>query len=78
MRLSTLPSGEARTVARALQTYGCSWPPVAASSSAPRSTSNVIATSSLRSLEATDFEMVAGGSRYTWSDYQCQRTPVTN
>jgi hypothetical protein len=39
---------------------------------------NVVATSALRSLKATDFQMVDGGSRYTWSDYRCQRTPVTN
>jgi hypothetical protein len=39
---------------------------------------NVVATSALRSLKATDFQMVDGGSRYTWSDYKCQRTPVTN
>ena len=39
---------------------------------------DVIATSSLRALKATDFEMVDGGSRYTWSNYKCQRTPVTN
>ena len=32
----------------------------------------------LRAIKATDFEMVDGGSRYTWSDYKCQRTPVTN
>ena len=39
---------------------------------------NVISTSSLRGLKATDFEMVDGGPRYTWSNYQCQRTIVTN
>lgn len=39
---------------------------------------NVISTSSLRGLKATDFEMIDGGTRYVWSDYTCQRTPVTN
>ncbi len=39
---------------------------------------NMIATSSLRCLKTTAFEMVVGGTRYTWSDYKCQRRPVTN
>jgi hypothetical protein len=38
----------------------------------------VITTSSLGSIKATDFEMVDGGSLYTWSDYRCQRTSVTD
>jgi hypothetical protein len=33
---------------------------------------------SLSSLKATDFEMIDGGPRFTWSDYKYQRTPVTN
>jgi hypothetical protein len=77
--LSTLPSDQARTVARALQKYGMFLADGGSLYvSATVDVENVIATSSLRSLEATDFEMVDGGSRYTWSDYKCQRTPVTN
>ncbi|HVV53510.1 MAG TPA: hypothetical protein VHO06_27890, partial [Polyangia bacterium] len=72
-------SDAARTVARALQTYGMfladGGNPFI---SAAVGVQNVIATSSLRSLKATDFEMVDGGPRYTWSAYKCQRTPVTN
>jgi hypothetical protein len=77
--LSTLPSDQARTVARALQKYGMFLADGGSLYvSATVDVENVIATSSLRSLKATDFEMVDGGSRYTWSDYKCQRTPVTN
>ena len=77
--LSKLPSDAARTVARALQRYGMFLADGGSLFvSATVDVQNVIATSSLRSLKATDFEMVDGGSRYTWSDYQCKRTPVTN
>jgi serine/threonine-protein kinase len=77
--LTKLPSDAARTVARALQKYGMF---LADGGnlflSAEVGVQNVISTSALRGLKATDFEMVDGGPRYTWSDYQCQRTPVTN
>ncbi|HEY4392889.1 MAG TPA: hypothetical protein VGP64_02455 [Polyangia bacterium] len=77
--LTKLPSDAARTVARALQKYGMF---LADGGnlflSAAVGVQNVISTSSLRGLKATDFEMVDGGPRYTWSDYRCQRTPVTN
>lgn len=77
--LSTLPSEAARTVARALQKYGMFLADGGSLYiSATVDVENVIATSSMRSLKATDFEMVDGGGRYTWSDYKCQRTPVTN
>jgi serine/threonine-protein kinase len=77
--LSTLPSDAARTVARALQKYGMFLADGGSLYvSATVDVENVIATSSLRAIKATDFEMVDGGSRYTWSDYKCQRTPVTN
>ena len=77
--LSTLPSDEARTVARALQKYGMFLADGGSVFiSATVDVEDVIETSALRSLKATDFQMVDGGSRYTWSDYQCQRTPVTN
>ncbi|HLK89240.1 MAG TPA: hypothetical protein VKZ18_05065 [Polyangia bacterium] len=77
--LTTLPSDAARTVARALQKYGMF---LADGGnlyvSATVGVQDVIATSSLRGLKATDFELVDGGTRYVWSDYSCQRTPVTN
>jgi serine/threonine-protein kinase len=77
--LSTLPSTQARTVARALQKYGMFLADGGSLFiSATVDVQNVIATSALRSLKATDFEMVDGGPRYTWSDYQCKRTIVTN
>ena len=77
--LSTLPSNAARTVARALQKYGMFLADGGSLFvSATVDVQNVIATSSLRAIKATDFQMVDGGSRYTWSDYKCQRTPVTN
>jgi len=77
--LTKLPSDAARTVARALQKYGMfladGGNPFI---SATTDVASVISTSSLRSLKATDFEMIDGGPRYTWKDYKCQRTPVTN
>ena len=77
--LSQLPSDAARTVARALQKYGMFLADGGSLYvSATVDVQDVIATSSLRALKATDFEMVDGGNRYTWSDYKCQRTPVTN
>jgi serine/threonine-protein kinase len=77
--LSKLPSDAARTVARALQKYGMFMADGGnLFVSATVGVENVVATSALRSLKATDFQMVDGGSRYTWSDYRCQRTPVTN
>jgi hypothetical protein len=77
--LSKLPSDAARTVARALQRYGMFMADGGnLFVSATVGVENVVATSALRSLKATDFQMVDGGSRYTWSDYKCQRTPVTN
>ena len=77
--LSTLPSAPARTVARALQKYGMFLADGGSLFvSATVGVENAVATSALRSIKATDFQMVDGGSRYTWSDYKCQRTPVTN
>jgi serine/threonine-protein kinase len=74
--LSTL-SAAGQKVAKALQTYGMFLTDggnlfISATSDATSDTS------SLRKLKATDFEMVDGGSRYNWRDYQCQRTVITN
>jgi len=77
--LSQLPSDAARVVARGLQKYGM----ILSDGgnlfvSATTDVSNAISTGSLRSIKATDFEMVDGGTRINWSDYQCQRTVVAN
>ena len=39
---------------------------------------SAINTSALRTLKASDFEMVDGGQRINWRDYQCMRTVITN
>jgi serine/threonine-protein kinase len=77
--LSQLPSDEARTVARALQKYGM----FLADGGNLYVTANIdvdqaVETSALRHIPATAFEMVDGGARINWHDYQCQRTVVTN
>ena len=77
--LSLLPSDAARVIARGLQKYGM----ILSDGgnlyvSATTDVADVVATSSLRSIKATDFEMVDGGTRINWSDYQCQRTVVSN
>ena len=62
--LSKLPSDAARTVARALQKYGMFMADGGnLFVSATVGVENVVATSALRSLKATDFQMVDGGSR---------------
>jgi hypothetical protein len=77
--LSTLPNDQARIVARALQRYGMFLTDggnlfVSATTDA----ADAIPTSSIRSIKATDFEMVDGGQRINWSSYQCKRTVITN
>jgi hypothetical protein len=77
--LSQLPSDAARVVARGLQKYGM----ILSDGgnlyvSATTDVSSAISTGSLRSIKATDFEMIDGGARINWSDYQCQRTVVSN
>jgi hypothetical protein len=77
--LSQLPSDAARVIARGLQKYGM----IMSDGgnlfvSATTDVDQVVSTSALRSLKATDFEMVDGGTRINWSDYQCQRTVISN
>ena len=61
--LSKLPSDAARTVARALQKYGMFMADGGnLFVSATVGVENVVATSALRSLKATDFQMVDGGT----------------
>ncbi len=77
--MSTLPNDQARVVARALQKYGMFLtdggnPFISGTSDIV----NAIPTNSLRSIKATDFEMVDGGQRIDWRSYQCTRTVITN
>jgi serine/threonine-protein kinase len=77
--LSTLRSDQARMVARALQTYGMFLTDGGnLFISATVDVADVMNTGDLRVLKATDFEMVDGGTRYNWRDYQCNRTVVAN
>jgi serine/threonine-protein kinase len=77
--LTSLPNDAARTVARALQKYGMF---LADGGniyiSATTNASDVIGGSDMGALRPSDFEMVDGGQRLVWSDYNCSRTPVTN
>ena len=77
--VNQLSSAAARVIARGLQKYGM----IMSDGgnlyiTATTDVADVVQTSSLRSLKATDFEMVDGGPRINWSDYQCHRTVVTN
>jgi serine/threonine-protein kinase len=77
--LSQLPSDAARVIARGLQKYGM----IMSDGgnlfvSATTDVDQVVSTSALRSIKATDFEMIDGGTRINWSDYQCQRTVISN
>jgi len=77
--LSSLPSEPARMVARALQRYGMFLADggnlyISGTTDLP----DVISTQSIRSIKATDFEMVDGGQRIDWSSYQCKRTVISN
>jgi serine/threonine-protein kinase len=77
--LSTLPNDAARTVARALQKYGMF---LADGGniyiSATTDASDAIGGSDLGALRPSDFEMVDGGVRINWSDWDCTRTPVSD
>jgi serine/threonine-protein kinase len=81
--LSKLPSDQARAVARALQTYGMFLADGSGDNSpifisATTDVADVMGTRDLRGLMATDFEMVDGDQRLTWSNYQCSRTVVSD
>jgi serine/threonine-protein kinase len=76
--LSTLPSDAARTVAKALQTYGMF---LADGGniyiSAGDDVADAINPSALSSLQPSDFEMIDGGMRYDFHQQNCTRTPIT-
>jgi serine/threonine-protein kinase len=77
--LSQLPSDQARVVARALQKYGMFMADGGnLYISATDNAQDAVGTSSLNKLKATDFEWVDGGPKLKWSDYECNRTVVTN
>ncbi len=77
--VNQLSSAAARVIARGLQKYGM----IMSDGgnlyiTATTDVADVVSTGSLRLLKATDFEMVDGGPRINWSDYQCHRTVVSN
>jgi hypothetical protein len=77
--LSQLESEEARTIARALQTYGMFLTDGGnLYISATLDVADVVNTSSLRDIPASAFEMVEGGQRINWRDYECERTVVSD
>jgi serine/threonine-protein kinase len=72
-------SAQGQIVAKALQTYGMFLTDGGnLFISATTDVADVMSTGALRGLKATDFEMVDGGTRYNWGDYQCTRTVVSN
>lgn len=77
--LASLPNDAARTVAKALQTYGMFLADggniyVSATTDA----SGQISGSDLGQLTPNDFEMIDGGPRIDWGNQNCSRTPVSN
>ena len=72
-------SAPAKVVATALQKYGMF---LADGGniyiSATDDIANAIDTSALSSLQPQDFEMVDGGPRLVWKDYNCAHVPITN
>lgn len=77
--LSTLPNDAARTIAKALQTYGMF---LADGGniyiSATTDASDQVGGSDMGALQPKDFEMVDGGARINWHDQNCTRTPVSD
>jgi serine/threonine-protein kinase len=77
--LASLPNDAARTVARALQTYGMY---LADGGnifiSATTGAADAISGSALSALMPSDFEMLEGGDRIPWSGFDCTRTPISD
>jgi len=77
--LTTLPNASARTVAKALQTYGMF---LADGGniyiSATTGAADQIGGSDLGQLKPSDFEMIDGGQRIDWHSQNCTRTPVSD
>ncbi len=80
--LASLPSDAARTIAKALQTYGMFLDDGSGSNylfvSATTDLADVMDTHDLKALTPADFEMVDGGTRYNFSQQNCSRTVVSN
>lgn len=76
--LSTLPSANARIVAKALQTYGMYLSDGGnIYISATADASDLINNSILSSLKPSDFEMLDGGTRILAEDQDCNHVPIT-
>lgn len=76
--LATLPNANARTVAKALQTYGMYLSDGGnIYISATADASDLINNSILSSLKPSDFEMLDGGTRILSEDQDCNHVPVT-
>lgn len=80
--VSTLPSAGARTIARALKTYGMILADggeiaLTAKSDAQSAAkyAGYLSAQDLRALQVTDFEMVDGGARFHPTGYDCVRNP---
>jgi serine/threonine-protein kinase len=77
--LASLPNDAARVVARTLMHYGMF---LADGGnifiSATTDAADVMSNSVVGALRPKDFEMVDGGRRIAWGDYDCTRTPITN
>jgi serine/threonine-protein kinase len=77
--LTTLPNDAARTVAKALQTYGMFLTDGGnIYISATTDASDAIGGSDLGAFRPNDFQIVDGGQRINWSDYNCDRVPVSD
>ncbi|HEX3850580.1 MAG TPA: hypothetical protein VHW01_06410 [Polyangiaceae bacterium] len=77
--LTSLPNDAARTIAKALQTYGMF---LADGGniyiSATTDASDQIGGSDMGALEPKDFDMIDGGARINWHDQNCTRTPISD
>jgi len=78
--LASLPSDAARVVARTLQRYGMYlsdggniFISATGDAAAPLGGNSIVT-----ALQPSDFEVVNGGRRIAWDDYDCNRTVITN
>ena len=80
--ISTLPTARARTVAKALQTYGLILADGGNIAITAKSDANstakygsLLGSNHLNALQVTDFEMVDGGQRFQAPSLDCTRNP---
>jgi serine/threonine-protein kinase len=77
--ISTISDAGGRAVAQALKTYGMFLTDGGhLFITATTDVGDVMSTSALKKLKATDFEMVDGGTRINWHNQTCSRTVITN